>query len=611
MFTMNRRKPARSQPGSSASRSAGRPRSVRLWGALVVALIVGLGTAAPASGPATAAPADAPAIDLVKTVDKPSFSAGETLTFTLKVTNSGNIPLYGTTILDRLAGASPLSCDQPLPADLAPGGMLTCTATYVTTQQDFDFGHIYTSATATGRFAVSGTNPPVFSTVSGDDEVVVLAAGREPGIDLVKTADKAAFAGVGDTISYTFVATNTGNLTLRLTSITDPLPGLSALSCDQAPPVSLAPGQVLTCTATYVVTRADVDAGRVENTATATGRYLDPTSSPPVGLPISDTDTVTVSAPAPGIDLVKTVDKASFTAPGETLTYGFEATNTGNVTLTDTAVSDALPGLSALSCNPHEPATLAPGQKLTCTATYVTTQADVDGGKIVNVANATGTPPVGPPVTTSDTRTVSGPGATPGIDLVKTADRSTFDAAGQAITYALVATNTGNVTLDDVQVDDALPGLSALSCEPTVPISLAPGASVQCTATYVTTDADLEAGEVVNAATAVGTPPDSPPVRDVDGVTVPSTAVLGTTTSIVSTTTVPPTTVPPATGPSQPVPPTTVAPDAPPSPQTALARTGLELRGYGWTALALIASGIGFVLVARRRRSLMDSPFTG
>jgi hypothetical protein len=56
-----------------------------------------------------------------------------------------------------------------------------------------------------------------------------------------------------------------------------------------------------------------------------------------------------------------------------------------------------------------------------------------------------------------------------------------------------------------VQVNDTgLPGLSAVTCPST---TLAPGASETCTATYVTTAAEVDAGSVTNTATAQGDPP--------------------------------------------------------------------------------------------------------
>ena len=66
------------------------------------------------------------------------------------------------------------------------------------------------------------------------------------------------------------------------------------------------------------------------------------------------------------------------------------------MTLTSVQVNDTdMPGLSAITC-PHT--TLAPGASQTCTATYVTTGADVDTGSVTNTATAQGDPPTGPPV---------------------------------------------------------------------------------------------------------------------------------------------------------------------------------------------------------------------
>jgi len=74
---------------------------------------------------------------------------------------------------------------------------------------------------------------------------------------------------VNDTLHYDFVAANAGNVTLTNVMIVDPLIGLSALDCDVAQPAMLAPGESLTCSATYVVATGDVIAGSIDNTATA------------------------------------------------------------------------------------------------------------------------------------------------------------------------------------------------------------------------------------------------------------------------------------------------------------------------------------------------------
>jgi hypothetical protein len=111
----------------------------------------------------------------------------------------------------------------------------------------------------------------------------------------------------------------------------------------------------------------------------------------------SPPSTVTIPAiQSPSITLVKSAQQSSYSAPGQTINYNYLVTNTGNVTLSNITVTDPHTGLTGLSC--PDP-TLAPGASETCTATYLTTQADLDAGSIVNTATATGTPPSGKPVT--------------------------------------------------------------------------------------------------------------------------------------------------------------------------------------------------------------------
>lgn len=72
----------------------------------------------------------------------------------------------------------------------------------------------------------------------------------------------------GDTITYTYTVTNTGTVTVRSLHVIDSLRPLSPITCHYS---SLEPGHQVTCTATYTVRQADLNNGRVLNTAIAWG----------------------------------------------------------------------------------------------------------------------------------------------------------------------------------------------------------------------------------------------------------------------------------------------------------------------------------------------------
>ena len=150
---------------------------------------------------------------------------------------------------------------------LAVGGTATCTATYALTQDDVDAGHIANTADALGAHGIDWAVPAIDST-----DTTLAAA---PAITLDKQAGTPSGATAGSTIAYTFVVTNTGNVTLTAVAVTDAKVG--TVTC---PVATLAPGDDTTCTATYTLTQADVDAGSVVNTATATG-------TPPTGAAVT------------------------------------------------------------------------------------------------------------------------------------------------------------------------------------------------------------------------------------------------------------------------------------------------------------------------------------
>jgi uncharacterized repeat protein (TIGR01451 family) len=219
---------------------------------------------------------------------------------------------------------------------------------------------------------------------------------------MTKSASPATVSKPGDVVTYTFHVTNTGNVDLSTIAINETAFSGSPAPTATCPATTLAPGASLDCTASYTVTQADVDRGSVANSATATG-------SPPQGVtrPVSPPSTATVPVTqSPAITLVKSASPTMFSGPGSVITYGYKVTNTGNVTLAGVKVTDPMAGLSTITC----PTTaLAPAASMTCTATYMTTQADAAHGSIKNVATASGAKPGGAGMT-SDPSSVIIPG---------------------------------------------------------------------------------------------------------------------------------------------------------------------------------------------------------
>ncbi|MBN9106243.1 MAG: tandem-95 repeat protein [Propionibacteriaceae bacterium] len=218
---------------------------------------------------------------------------------------------------------------------------------------------------------------------------------KKAAIEITKNASGTPTK-AGDKITYSFTVKNTGNRPLSAVTVTDPMvtsaPTSGTITCDDS---SLAVGASTNCTASpaYTVTQADVQSGKVVNTATVT-------ASPPTGEgaagSVTDTDTKTVTiAQTPMLKIVKRLVSGDPFTAGDQLTYGFTVTNTGNVVVTDVGVDD--PKVTGEDCSPK---TLNPGQSADCTANdYTVTAADVTAGEVVNTATPTGSSAAGNPAT--------------------------------------------------------------------------------------------------------------------------------------------------------------------------------------------------------------------
>ncbi len=436
-----------------------------------------------------------------------AYALGETITYEITATNDGNLTLTGITVTDELTGNTGENAWTI--ESLAPGESETFEASYVVTEADILAGSVLNVATATG------TSPdpekPEVPVDPGEKEDPTETPG--PSLFVEKTAEaKEGGYALGDTITYTITVTNNGNVTVSDITVSDPLTGDTWTEMPQAEggAIVLEPGDTVSFTAEYTVTEEDILAGRVENTATATG--TDPNGG---DVTDSDDETVTTEPKRGHLTITKTTTgtPANGTAYvlGETITYRITATNDGNLTLTNVVVTDELTGNTGE--NAWTIASLAPGASQTFTAEYVVTEADILAGSVVNVATAAGTSPdpekpevpVEPGEKEDPTEPKSGH-VTVTKTTTSTPANGTSYALGETITYQITATNDGNLTLTNVVVTDELTGNTGENAWTIA--SLAPGASQTFTATYTVTEADILAGGVVNVATAAGTSPD-------------------------------------------------------------------------------------------------------
>jgi fimbrial isopeptide formation D2 family protein len=212
--------------------------------------------------------------------------------------------------------------------------------------------------------------------------------------------------------------------------------------------------------------------------------------------------------PAPGLSITKGVSLSASgpfvdsltTTLGTTVHYRIVITNTGNVELTDVTLNDDLFATAVAACG--APTTLAVGASFTCDYTDT---ASVGTKTNTATADSAETEPV------DDSATVkveAAPSMTIDKSVSLAADGPFVDSlavqVGTQVFYRIVITNTGNVELTGLSLEDDVFDLTGTTCDTNLPTSLAVGASFTCGYS----DTAVE-GTTHNTATAdsVQTPP--------------------------------------------------------------------------------------------------------
>ncbi|WP_035456925.1 DUF7507 domain-containing protein, partial [Algoriphagus terrigena] len=214
----------------------------------------------------------ATSVDITKVVVSNDDELGGEVNFAIEVTNTGNVTLYDIYVEDNVTGES-----WVIPS-LSPAAQDVKTITVVITQEMIDEECYVNTATAEIREYLEGEQNPGQGGEGEEYRVVLSDTSQEaracftqgPALTLDKQiVGEDTYEVVGDVISYQYVITNTGNVTLQgpIQVIDDKIADIEALAGP------LAVGQSVTATASYTVTAADIIAKEVTNVASATASF--------------------------------------------------------------------------------------------------------------------------------------------------------------------------------------------------------------------------------------------------------------------------------------------------------------------------------------------------
>jgi len=410
-----------------------------------------------------------PAITVVKTGPTYAYE-GDTITYTIVVTNTGNCVLYEVTVVDDILG------DLGTIAELDVGAANAVTLHPTYTVPTPQIPNVDNTVTVDGSDALD-----THVTDSDSWSVDIL----HPAIEVAKSADKSC-AAEGEDVTYTITVTNPASTDVAIDwfTVSDAALGWSE-TWGVDPDLDLAPGEHVDFT---VVKAMPVQTADFVNVADVVGYDIH-------GKEVTDLTpgSWTVDIVHPAVEITKTADK-SCAAEGEDVTYTITVKNPSSADIAldwFTATDSKLVWTVTWTDN------LAPGQSKSFTVTVQMPSQEAD---FVNTASVTAYDMQGHEVTAvSNSWTVDI--VHPDIEITKTADK-TCAAEGEAVTYTITVKNpsTADIAIDWFTVSDSLLGWSE-TWGVSPDLDLAPGEHVDFTVVKAMPE---QTGDFVNTAGVIG-----------------------------------------------------------------------------------------------------------
>jgi uncharacterized repeat protein (TIGR01451 family) len=406
---------------------------------------------------------------LSKTVNNPTPNVGDTVTFTVTLTNKGPDTATTVSVNDALPSGLTLVSATPSQGSYASGVWTVGTVGTSAAPTLTLAAKVVSPSAETNTAAISHSDQ--FDPNTANNSANATVTPQQADLALAKTVNDPT-PNVGETVTFTVTLTNNGPNAATNVSVADALPsGLTLVSA--TPSQGTYAGGVWTvgtvaALAAPTLTLAALVVSPSAETNTATISHADQFDPDPG----NNSATATVTPQQADLAVGKQVSNPTPNV-GQTITYTVTVANNGPNTATNVALQDVLPaGVSYQSSSATEgsynPATstwtvgsVAVGATQTLTITVLV----VSPNPASNTASISHSDQFDPDTANnSDTASINPQQAD--LELTKTVNNPTPNV-GDTVTFIVTLTNNGPATATGVQVTDQLPaGLTFVSATP-------------------------------------------------------------------------------------------------------------------------------------------------